>query len=71
MGLRLVVKQLKAAREVAAKQLESIELAMAALGRKKAAGRVLSVAARKKMSVAQKARWAKWHKDMRSNKKAP
>lgn len=68
MTLHLVVQQLRQAKFRTEKQLSGINLALHALGAPKKPSastgprRVLSAAARKKISVAQRDRWAKWHK---------
>jgi hypothetical protein len=57
-----VVQQLKQERERAQKQIQRIDEALAALGSASSNGasrHTLSAAARRKMSLAQKARWAK------------
>ena len=65
-GLDSVVSQLKAARTDLASQLRQVDAALSALGRSNGDGsyrnpkRTLSAAARKKISLAQKARWAAW-----------
>ena len=60
-----VVRQLKKARAKAQGEVNGLDAALAALGNltgRSPAGkrRTLSVAARRKISLAQKARWAKW-----------
>jgi hypothetical protein len=59
--MSVVVQQLKKERERAQKQVQRIDEALAALesGRSNGASRTMSVAARRKISLAQKARWAK------------
>ena len=65
-GLDSVVSQLKAARTDLASQLRQVDAALSALGRSNGDSsyanpkRTLSAAARKKISRAQKARWAAW-----------
>lgn len=56
-----VVQQLKKERELAQKQLQRIDEALAALGSGSSNGtsRTMSAAGRRKISLAQKARWAK------------
>ena len=55
-----VVQQLKKERERAQQQVRRIDEALAALGSARSTGaRTLSAAARRKISLAQKARWAK------------
>jgi hypothetical protein len=56
-----VVQQLKKEREHVQKQLQHIDDALAALGSisSNGASRTMSAAARKRISLAQKARWAK------------
>jgi hypothetical protein len=55
--MNVVVQQLKKERERAQQQVQHIDAALAALG--KSASHTLSAAARRKISLAQKARWAK------------
>jgi hypothetical protein len=57
----VVVQQLKKEREHTQRQLQRIDAALAALGsvRSNGASRTMSAAARRKISLAQKARWAK------------
>ena len=64
MALELVVKQLREARRSAEEQLNGINAALAALGKKpvQSVKRVLSADARKRIGAAQKARWAKYRK---------
>jgi outer membrane PBP1 activator LpoA protein len=59
--IHAVVQQLKKEREHTQQQLQRIDEALAALGSvgSNGASRTLSAAARRKISVAQKARWAK------------
>jgi hypothetical protein len=59
--MNVVVQQLKREREHTQKQLQRIDEALAALGSvsSNGASRTLSAAARRKISLAQKARWAK------------
>ena len=72
-NLAKVVAQLQQQRDVAQKQVEQLEQALAALGsidglqmrarssRKVGGkGRTMSAAARKRIAAAQRARWAKW-----------
>jgi hypothetical protein len=56
-----VVQQLRRERERAQKEIGRIDAALAALGSvsSNGAGRTMSAAARRKLSLAQKARWAK------------
>jgi hypothetical protein len=55
-----VVQRLRKERERAQKEVKRMDLALAALGSSNSNGRrPLSAAARKKISLAQKARWAK------------
>jgi len=56
-----VVQQLKAERELAQKQVQRIDEALAALGggNLNGASRTMSAAGRRRISLAQKARWAK------------
>lgn len=66
--MTLVVKQLTKERTETQKLLDSIDAALAALGgngRK----RMMSADARRRISEAQKVRWAKWQK-MRAKKAA-
>jgi hypothetical protein len=59
-NMNVVVQQLKKEREHAQKQLHRIDEALAALGSvSNGVSRTLSAAARRKISLAQKARWAK------------
>jgi len=57
----VVVQQLKKEREQVQKQLQRIDEALAALGSvsSNGASRTMSAAARQRISLAQKARWAK------------
>jgi hypothetical protein len=55
-----VVQQLKKERERAQKEVQRIDAALAALGSSSnGASRTMSAAARRRISLAQKARWAK------------
>lgn len=60
-NLSVVVQQLKNERERAQKQVQRIDEALAALGSVSSNGssRTMSAAARRKISLAQKARWAR------------
>lgn len=62
--LSVVVRQLKKERVQVEKQLQRIDAALSALGNhnKKGAGRKMSAAGRRRISLAQKARWAKVRK---------
>jgi hypothetical protein len=58
--MSVVVKQLKKEREHTQKQLQRIDEALAALGSSSnGSSRTMSAAGRRKISLAQKARWAK------------
>jgi hypothetical protein len=58
--MSVVVQQLKKEREHTQKQLQRIDEALAALGRNSnGASRTMSAAGRRRISLAQKARWAK------------
>ena len=61
MHMSVVVHQLKKEREHVQKQLERIDAALEALGSvsSNGASRTLSASARRRISLAQKARWAK------------
>jgi hypothetical protein len=59
-NMSAVVQQLKKEREHTQKQLQGIDEALAALGsRSNGASRTMSAAGRRRISLAQKARWAK------------
>ncbi len=61
-SLTVVVKQLKNARAKAQREAQRIDAALAALGSLSVKGsksRTFSAATRKRMAVAQRARWAK------------
>lgn len=61
--LTLVVKQLNKERAETEKRLDSIKHAIQALtGNEKSNGRVLSADARRRISIAQRKRWAKFRK---------
>jgi len=61
MNLSGVVQQLKKEREGLQKQVERIDAALAALGSVNSNGtRTMSADARRRISVAQKARWSKF-----------
>jgi hypothetical protein len=59
--MSVVVQQLRREREKVKKQLQQIDAALSALGSvsSNGASRTMSAAARRKISLAQKARWAK------------
>ncbi|MBS1849663.1 MAG: hypothetical protein JST79_02020 [Acidobacteria bacterium] len=58
-----VVQQLRKARAAAQKEVERLDAALSALssgaGKTKGVKRILSIAARKKIAAAQRARWAR------------
>jgi hypothetical protein len=68
-----VINTLTAERNRLSAQLERIDMAVSALngisngtarkGKQGKAGRVMSASARRRISAAQKARWAKWKKE--------
>ncbi len=68
VDMALVVANLRKERERAAREVQRLDAAIAALGKlegRRRAGRTyrkrtLSAAARKRIAAAQKARWAKW-----------
>lgn len=57
--MKNILKQLKTARAHAQKQLQRIDEALLALGSSTGTSSTMSVAGRRKISLAQKARWAK------------
>jgi hypothetical protein len=57
--MSVVVRQLKKERERAQKQVQRIDEALAALGSVNGTSRTMSAAGRRRISLAQKARWAK------------
>jgi hypothetical protein len=60
--LSVVVQQLRSERERAQKEVQLIDVALSALGSVSSSGashRTMSASARRKISLAQKARWAK------------
>ena len=60
--MNVVVQQLKKEREHTLRQLQRIDQALAALGSSSNGTRTMSAAGRRRISLAQKARWAK-HKE--------
>jgi len=79
-NLSAVILQLKKARTVAHQECERIDAALSALGsighstgRSRATSRTphrMSIAARRRIAAAQRARWAKWKAARRQGKKA-
>jgi hypothetical protein len=57
--MKSLIKQLRAARRVASRQVEQIDAALAALNGAGNRKRTLSAAARKRIGDAQRKRWAK------------
>lgn len=78
--LSAVILQLKKARALAHRECERLDTALSALGSiGRSAGRTggisrtphrMSVAARKRIAAAQRARWARWKAEQRKGKKA-